>query len=102
MTLDRFNRQLHPDERQFAKDSASKFAQFYKDQTGQTITADQAQQMLLASGYRMVDASVSAGPAPDGSRYATAFISQNAGNMFRATTAEYNSPFLYGSADHSL
>ncbi|RKR45363.1 hemagglutinin repeat-containing protein [Paraburkholderia sp. BL17N1] len=100
--VDRFNRQLHPDERQFAKDNASKFAQFYKDQTGQTITADQAQQMLLASGYRLVDAAAGAGPAPDGSRYATAFISQNAGNMFRATTAEYNSPFLYGNGDHSL
>ncbi|CAM2152582.1 hypothetical protein A6456_37985 [Paraburkholderia tropica] len=100
--VDRYNRQLHPDERQWAKDSASKFAQFYKDQTGQTISADQAQQMLLASGYRMVDAAASAGPAPDGTKYATAFISQNAGNMFRATTAEYNNPFLYGNADHSL
>jgi filamentous hemagglutinin len=102
MSVDRYNRQLHPDERQWAKDSASKFAQFYKDQTGQTISADQAQQMLLASGYRMVDAAASAGPALDGGKYATAFISQNAGGMFRATAAEYNNPFLYGNADHSL
>ncbi|GAB6852583.1 hypothetical protein [Paraburkholderia kururiensis] len=99
---DAFNRQLHPDERQWAKDNARKFAQFYQDQTGQSITADQAQQMLLASGYRLVDAAASAGPAPDGNRYATAFISQNGGSMFRATSAEYNSPFLYGNADHSL
>lgn len=99
---DLYNRQLHPDERQWAKDNASKFAQFYEDQTGQSITADQAQQMLLASGYRIVDAAASAGPAPDGNKYATAFISQNAGGMFTATPAEYNSPFLYGNADHSL
>lgn len=100
--VDRFNRQLHPDERQWAKDNANKFATFYQDQTGQSLTADQAQQMLLASGYRLVDAAANAGPAPDGGKYATAFISQNAGEMFRATPAEYNSPFLYGNADHSL
>ncbi|MFD1560653.1 hemagglutinin repeat-containing protein [Paraburkholderia silviterrae] len=100
--VDRYNRQLHPDERQWAKDNAGKFAQIYQDQTGQTITPDQAQQMLLASGYRMVDAAASAGPAPDGNKYATAFISQYGGDMFRATSAEYNSPFLYGNADHSL
>ncbi|WP_322056718.1 hemagglutinin repeat-containing protein [Paraburkholderia sp. J63] len=100
--VDRYNRQLHADERQWAKVNASKFAQFYQDQTGQAITADQAQQLLLASGYRLVDAAASAGPAPDGGKYATAFISQNAGDMFRATPAEYNNPFLYGNADHSL
>ncbi|WP_413185200.1 hemagglutinin repeat-containing protein [Paraburkholderia sacchari] len=100
--VDLYNRQLHPDERQWAKDNASKFAQIYQEQTGQTLTADQAQQMLLASGYRIVDAAASAGPAPDGNKYATAFISQYGGDMFRATPAEYNSPFLYGNADHSL
>ncbi|CAM2170478.1 membrane hypothetical protein [Paraburkholderia sacchari] len=100
--VDQYNRQLHPDERQWAKDNAGKFAQFYQDQTGQTITADQAQQMLLASGYRIVDAAASAGPAPDGNKYATAFISENGGGLFRATPAEYNNPFLYGNADHSL
>jgi filamentous hemagglutinin len=51
-STDLYNRQLHPDERKWAKDNAGKFAEFYKDQTGQSITADQAQQMLLASGYR--------------------------------------------------
>ncbi|MDR5762501.1 hemagglutinin repeat-containing protein [Caballeronia sp. LZ035] len=101
-SVDLYNRQLHPNERQWANDNASKFAQFFKDQTGQTLTADQAQQMLLASGYRLVDATASAGPAPDGNKYATAFISQNGESMFRATPTEYNSPFLYSNADHSL
>ncbi len=59
---DRYNRQLHPHERQWAKDNTGKFAQFYKDQTSQSITADQAQQMLLANGYRIVDAAASKGP----------------------------------------
>ncbi|MGF6553309.1 hypothetical protein [Paraburkholderia youngii] len=99
--VDRFNRQLHPDERKWAKDNAETFAQFYADQTGQTITEDLAQNMLLASGYRLVDASASAGPAPAGSQYATAFISQNAGSMFTATAAEYKSPFMYGNNDGS-
>ncbi|CAD6542646.1 hypothetical protein LMG27952_03918 [Paraburkholderia hiiakae] len=98
--VDRYNRQLHPDERQWAKDNASEFAQFFKDQTGQSITADQAQQMLLANGYRLVDAAASKGPGGDTT--AVQFISQNAGGMFRATSAEYNNPFLYGNADHSL
>lgn len=74
---DLYNRQLNPKEHDWAKDNASRFAEFYKEQTGQTLTVDQAQQMLLASGYRLVDAAASAGPAPDGSKYATAFISQN-------------------------
>jgi len=96
----RFNRQLHPDERQWAKDNAKQFAQFYKDTTGQDLTADQAQNMLLANGYRLVDSAASKGPGGDAT--AVAFISQNAGGMFTATTAEYNSPFLYGNKDGSL
>jgi filamentous hemagglutinin len=96
---DLYNRQLHPDERKWAKDNASKFAEFYKDQTGQSISADQAQQMLLASGYRMVDAAASKGLGGD--KYATAFISQNAGSLFTAATADYNNPFLYGNVDGS-
>jgi hypothetical protein len=100
LRADLYNRQLHPDARQWPKDSAGKFAQFYQDQTGQTITAEQALQMLLASGYQLVDAA--AGAAPDGTKYATAFISQNENGMFFATSAEFNSPFLYGNANHSL
>ncbi|ABE30118.1 hemagluttinin repeat family protein [Paraburkholderia xenovorans LB400] len=95
-----YNRQLHPDERQWAKDNAKQFAQFYEDKTGQSITADQAQNMLLANGYRLVDAAASKGPGGDAT--AVAFISQNAGGMFTATSAEYNSPFLYGNKDGSL
>src|SRR5450830_1867642 len=50
------NRQLHQSERDFAKENAKKFAQYYKDQTGQTIDEARAEQMLLGDGYRMVDA----------------------------------------------
>jgi len=92
--VDRFNRQLHPEERQWATDNANKFAQFYKEQTGQTITADQAQQMLLANGYCLVDAAAS--KRPGGDITAVQFISENTSGMFRATSTEYNSPFLYG------
>ncbi len=98
--VDRFNRQLHPDERQWAKDNAKNFAQFYKDKTGQDITPDQAQNILLANGYRLVDAAASKGPG--GNAVAVAYISQNAGNLFTATTAEYNNPLLGGNKDGSL
>ncbi|XCA40164.1 hemagglutinin repeat-containing protein [Trinickia caryophylli] len=97
---DLYNRQLHPDERRWAKDNAGRFAQFYKDKTGQDITDDQAQQMLLANGYRLVDAAASKGPGGDAT--AVAYISQNSNGLFRATTAEYNSPFLHGNKDGSL
>ncbi|WGS49990.1 hypothetical protein LFL96_00285 [Paraburkholderia sp. D15] len=97
---DLYNRQLHPDERKWAKDNASKFAQFYEENTGQSITADQAQQMLLANGYRLVDSDAS--KEPGGNAVAVAFISANAGNMFTATPNEYKNPDLYGNADHSL
>lgn len=97
---DAYNRQLHPDERKWAQRSAQDFAQFYKDQTGKDLTLEQAQNMLLANGYRMVDAVASKGPGGDS--VAAAYISQNAGNLFTATTAQYNNPFLNGNKDGSL
>ncbi|MBO7865700.1 hemagglutinin repeat-containing protein [Burkholderia pseudomallei] len=98
--VDRFNRQLHPDERQWAKDKAKDFAKFYEEKTGKSLTADQAQNMLLANGYRLVDAAASKGPGGDAT--AVAYISQNGGGLFHATSAEYNSPFLSGNKDGSL
>ncbi|APD13294.1 hypothetical protein RO07_10215 [Pandoraea pulmonicola] len=97
---DRFNRQLHPDERKWAKDNAKDFAKFYEEKTGKALTAEQAQSMLLANGYRLVDAAASKGPGGDAT--AVAYISQNGGRLFHATAEEYNNPFLYGNADHSL
>lgn len=98
--VDRYNRQLHPDERQWAEKSAMDFASVYKEQTGQDLTPEQAQNMLLANGYRLVDAAASKGPGGDA--VAVAYISKNAGNLFSATSAEYNSPFLYGNKNGSL
>ncbi|WP_287497976.1 hypothetical protein, partial [Pandoraea sp. CB10b_02] len=98
--VDRFNRQLHPDERKWAKDNAKDFAKFYEEKTGKALTAEQARSMLLANGYRLVDAAASKGPGGD--PVAVAFINQNAGNLFTATTAQYNDPFLNGNKDGSL
>ncbi|VVE59097.1 tRNA nuclease CdiA-2 [Pandoraea horticolens] len=98
--VDRFNRQLHPDERKWAKDNAKDFAKFYEEKTGKALTAEQAQSMLLANGYRLVDAAASKGPGGDAT--AVAYISQNGGRLFHATAEEYNKPFMYGNADHSL
>ncbi|QOK90261.1 hypothetical protein HF908_01280 [Ralstonia pseudosolanacearum] len=99
-TADRYNRQLHPDERKWAKDNAKKFAEFYADKTGKTLSPEQAENMLLANGYRLVDAVASKGPGGDAT--AVAFIGQNGGSLFTATTADYNNPFLYGNKDGSL
>jgi filamentous hemagglutinin len=62
LNADLYNRQLHSDERQWAKDNAKQFAEFYKEKTGQDLTSAQAENMLLANGYRLVDAAASKGP----------------------------------------
>ena len=98
--VDRFNRQLHPDERKWAKDNARSFAQYYKSAKGEDLTLDQAENMLLANGYRIVDAAASKGPGGDS--VAINYISQYAGNLFSKTPEEYNKPFLYGNANGSL
>ncbi|MEK6422629.1 MAG: hypothetical protein V4801_23820 [Burkholderia gladioli] len=85
--VDRFNRQLHPDERQCAQDKAKDFAKFYEEKTGKAITLEQAQNMLLANGYRLVDGMASKGPGGDPA--AVAYISQNGDGLFHATSAEY-------------
>ncbi len=95
--VDAYNRQLHPDERKWAQRKAQDFVQYYKDQTGRDLTPEQAQNMLLANGYRMVDAVASKGPGGD--PVAAAYISQNAGSLFTATTAQYNNPFLNGNSN---
>jgi filamentous hemagglutinin len=97
---DRFNRQLSPDERQWASDDAEQFAKRYEEKTGKSLTAEQARDMLLGTGYRMVDEMASKGPGGD--PIAAAYISEHGGDMFRATPGEYKDPFLYGNADNSL
>ncbi|WP_246270461.1 hemagglutinin repeat-containing protein [Paraburkholderia solisilvae] len=92
-----YNRQLDDSERQWASNNATAFAQFYEQQTGQTITTDQAQQMLLVNGYMMVDAAAAAG----GSGYnatAAQYISAKSNGLFVATPADYNNPFANGSS----
>jgi filamentous hemagglutinin len=93
------NRQLHQSERDFAKQNAKKFAQYYQDKTGQIIDDKRAEQILLGDGYRMTDAAASKGPGvagPAGDAVAVSFIAQNAGNLFKTTPAEYNNPGKLG------
>ncbi|MGU7784736.1 hypothetical protein [Burkholderia sp. PU8-34] len=64
---------------------------FYKQETGQDITIDQAQNMLLVNGFRLVDAAASKGPGGDST--AVAYINQNGGGLF-AKDQYYNKPFM--------
>jgi filamentous hemagglutinin len=100
VTVNRFNRQLSDRERQWASDDAEQFAKRYEEKTGKSLTAEQARNMLLGTGYRMVDAAASKGPGGD--PIAAAYISENGGDMFRATPGEYKDPFRYGNKDLSL
>ncbi|CAG4898722.1 hypothetical protein R54767_02430 [Paraburkholderia gardini] len=81
-------------------DNAKQFAQFCEDKTGQSIMPDQAQQILLANGYRLVDVAASQGPGSNAA--AMAYINQNGNGLFTATPTEYDSSFVYGNKDGSL
>lgn len=90
---------MHPDERKWAKHNAKEFAAFYEGKTGQALTLEQAENMLLANGYRLVDAYASKGPGGDAT--AIRYISENGSSLF-AKDQYYNDPFKFGNADHSL
>ena len=96
---DLYNRQLHPDERQWAKDHAKDFAKYYERKTGQAITQDQAEKMLLANGYIRVDSFAASG----GGGYdkdAAQYLSENAGELF-TKDQYYTKPFAFGNVDGS-
>ncbi|MDK2658267.1 hemagglutinin repeat-containing protein [Cupriavidus sp. LEh21] len=97
--VDRFNRQLHPGERKWAKDNAKKFAEFYKGRTGDDISAADAENLLLSGGYRLVDAAASKAPGAD--PVATEYISAKSGSLFSATDAERRNPASFGNTNGS-
>ncbi|ALR35853.1 hypothetical protein LV28_25050 [Pandoraea pnomenusa] len=97
--VDRFNRQLHPDERTWAKDNAKSFAEFYERTTGKAISQGQAENMLLANGYRLVDEIASKGPGGD--PVAIAYINQVATGLFQTTSEEFRKPLMNGNRDGS-
>jgi len=93
--VDRYNRQLNDTERKWAKDNAADFAKYYERETGKAIGVDEAQKMLLANGYRVVDDLASKGPGGD--VIARGYMSANAtGHLFEATPAERANPGKMG------
>ena len=98
--VDLNNLQLHQGQRDFAKQYAKKFAQYYLDKTGQIIDEKFAEQILLGDGYRLVDAAANKGPGvlgPAGDAVAVSFIALHAGSLFRVTPVEYNDPGQLGA-----
>lgn len=85
-----YNRQLHPDERQWAKDNSKRFAAAYEEKTGRAITVEQAEKLLMGTGYMLVDDKAKVGPGYD--MVAAQFISENSGSLFKATAAERADP----------
>ena len=92
---------MHQSERDWAKKNAHKFADYYKDQTGKTISDEEEYQKLLSAGYAMVDDTAS---RPGGSdEKAKQFIGDNkTAGLFDATPAERANPLLGGNADGSV
>ncbi|MDR3414041.1 MAG: hypothetical protein P4L87_24285, partial [Formivibrio sp.] len=97
--LNRYNRQLHPDERQWAKGHAKAFADYYKRETGQSISQEDAYQRLLSAGYADVDKFASDTGTSDAK--AKQFITANApGSLFQKDN-EWNKPLAGGNAGGS-
>ncbi|WP_228768292.1 hemagglutinin repeat-containing protein [Limnohabitans sp. DM1] len=96
------NRQLHPSERQWAKENAAKYKSYLASKTGENITVEEAYQRLLSAGYATVDTAAQNTGQSDPN--AKQFISTNAkgdAQLFNATAAERNNPLLGGNADGS-
>ncbi len=92
---------MHPDERKWAKDNATKYQQYLVDKTGEKITAEEAYQRLLSAGYAVVDDAATKGGKSDES--AKQFIGATAPRgMFLATATERANPFMSGNTDGSF
>ncbi|MEX3956601.1 hemagglutinin repeat-containing protein [Trinickia sp. EG282A] len=89
-----YNRQLLDEERHWTKEHANRFAAAYEKKTGQVITLERAEKSLLGTGYMMVDDKAKAGPGYD--MAAAQYISENSGNLFKATAAERADPGSLG------
>jgi len=101
LSADLYNRQLHQSERDWAKKNAHKFADYYKDQTGKTISDEEAYQKLLSAGYAMVDDTTSRSGGSD--EKAKQFIGENkTAGLFDATALERATPLLGGNPDGSM
>lgn len=97
--VDRFNRQLHPDERKWAKDNAKAFADYYKKETGQTISAEDAYQRLLSAGYADVDKYASDMGTSD--QKAKQFITWKAPSNLFQKDDQWNDKLAGGNVDGS-
>jgi filamentous hemagglutinin len=94
------NRQLHVDERAWAQNNASLFRDFYEAETGQTISVEQANQMLLSAEYAVTDDAARNTGKSDA--LASRFIAENAPkDLLNTTAAERANPLLGGNADGS-
>ncbi|KAI3591405.1 hypothetical protein D9X30_3612 [Cupriavidus sp. U2] len=97
---DAYNRQLHPDERKWAKDNAKAFAEYYERETGKTISDEDAYQRLLSAGYANVDKFASDTGTSD--RDAKRFISSNAPSNLFNKDEMWDKPLAGGNANGSL
>jgi filamentous hemagglutinin len=100
LNADRNNRQLHPDERQWAKDNAAKYRQYLANTTGEKISTEEAYQRLLSAGYAVTDDAASKTGQSD--ELAKRFLAETAPKtMFSTTAEERANPLLGGNADGS-
>jgi len=99
-SVDINNRQLHPSERAWAKKNAAAYRDWLADKTGTNISTEDAYQRLLSAGYAITDTHAQNTGQSD--PFAKQFISENSpANIFNATAAERNNPFLGGNSDGS-
>jgi filamentous hemagglutinin len=100
LNVDANNRQLHPDERKWAKDNAGKYKAYLKDKRGEDTSTEEAYQRLLSAGYAVVDDAAQRTGKSD--EVAKQFIGETSPKtLFVATAEERKDPLLGGNPDGS-
>ena len=97
-----YNRQLHPDERKWAKENAEGMQKYVAELTGQHISLEEAYQRLLSAGYAIVDERADAVDNSGRDEFARQYIAQNKpASLFTASPAERRDHLLNGNANGS-
>ncbi|MEN4922749.1 hemagglutinin repeat-containing protein [Achromobacter spanius] len=100
LAADMYNRQLHPDERKWAKENAEGMQKYVAEATGQSISLEEAYQRLLSAGYAIVDERADRAGSANSDEFARQYIADNKpAGLFSASPAERRDYLLNGNVD---
>ncbi|MNV23970.1 hypothetical protein D3C71_1150120 [compost metagenome] len=100
LAADMYNRQLHPDERKWAKENAEGMRKYVAEVTGQSISLEEAYQRLLSAGYGIVDERADRAGSSHSDEFARQYIAENKpAGLFSASPEERRDYLLNGNVD---